>query len=228
MEGLSPPVNKIIEEFSTIDVLKEYQLVGGTAIALQIQHRLSDDLDFCKWVPNVNQAQYAVDPQPRHLELTEKFGKVKMNHLDFSQVNFLIEDPIVKVTYYHTDLPKPTEDPVVIIGNISASNLKVLSGSKLFLINKRKQIRDYYDIFVLLKNEHITLEEMMGRATSMDRGITAKKIHSLLLKTDFTDKTVERELNHLEPKYSVTSGELNDFFKDLTLSIQQKFLTAKT
>lgn len=46
MKGLSQPASQIIKSFSEIEILRAYQLVGGTGLSVQIHHRLSDDLDF--------------------------------------------------------------------------------------------------------------------------------------------------------------------------------------
>jgi len=49
MKGLSQHTEEIFEQISTLECIKNYTLIGGTALALQLGHRLSEDLDFCKW-----------------------------------------------------------------------------------------------------------------------------------------------------------------------------------
>ena len=49
MKGLSQQTEEVFEQISTFECIKNYTLIGGTALALQIGHRLSEDLDFCKW-----------------------------------------------------------------------------------------------------------------------------------------------------------------------------------
>ena len=45
MNGLTKNTEKIFEAVSLLDCIKEYTLIGGTAISLQICKRLSEDLD---------------------------------------------------------------------------------------------------------------------------------------------------------------------------------------
>ena len=67
IRGLSQNASLIIESFSTINALKDYYLIGGTALSLQIDHRLSEDLDFCKWVPDTKKVQHPPWFQPSQL-----------------------------------------------------------------------------------------------------------------------------------------------------------------
>jgi len=50
MKGLSKHTEVVFEQISKMECVKNYTLIGGTALALQIGHRLSEDLDFriCK------------------------------------------------------------------------------------------------------------------------------------------------------------------------------------
>ena len=49
MKGLSEETAKVFESIKVLDILNDYLLIGGTALSMQIEHRLSEDLDFCKW-----------------------------------------------------------------------------------------------------------------------------------------------------------------------------------
>lgn len=45
-ETITPETHSLLEELSDLSVLKDARLVGGTALALQLGHRTSTDLDF--------------------------------------------------------------------------------------------------------------------------------------------------------------------------------------
>jgi len=47
--GLTEAIEGIIESISELDCIKDYVLCGGTALAIQLGHRKSEDLDFMKW-----------------------------------------------------------------------------------------------------------------------------------------------------------------------------------
>jgi predicted nucleotidyltransferase component of viral defense system len=52
LKGLSKHSLKVLDAIKKSDLLQEYVLIGGTALSLQINNRLSEDLDFCKWQNN--------------------------------------------------------------------------------------------------------------------------------------------------------------------------------
>lgn len=49
MIGLAPNTQNVFNQVSTLECIKPYILVGGTALSLQINTRQSEDLDFMKW-----------------------------------------------------------------------------------------------------------------------------------------------------------------------------------
>ena len=45
-EGLTQNTLEVFERISKLDFVKDFHLCGGTGIALQLNHRFSEDLDF--------------------------------------------------------------------------------------------------------------------------------------------------------------------------------------
>ncbi len=129
MEGLSPAAKAIIESFSSLEILSEYYLIGGTSLALQINHRLSEDLDFCQWIPKYH-VTHAIPAVHILEELKKRFNHVEENRIDFHQVNYVVAEPPVRITFYQTALSRPALKPITLIGNIQMADLTVLSGSK--------------------------------------------------------------------------------------------------
>lgn len=48
-QGLTHNIESIIEQVAQLECIKPYILCGGTALAMQIGHRKSEDLDFMMW-----------------------------------------------------------------------------------------------------------------------------------------------------------------------------------
>lgn len=48
MIGLAPHTSRIFDEICHLECIKDYVLVGGTALSIQIDNRLSEDLDFIR------------------------------------------------------------------------------------------------------------------------------------------------------------------------------------
>lgn len=49
IHGLTRQAEQVLLNISENEFLKEYTFIGGSALAFQLHHRLSEDLDFCKW-----------------------------------------------------------------------------------------------------------------------------------------------------------------------------------
>lgn len=222
IQGLSEPAQQIIEKFSALESIKGYQLVGGTALSITLNHRKSEDLDFCQWVPDARNVKYGIDEKKIHSELTSFFGRVESNHLDFYQVNFYIEEPGVKITFYHTDLKRPTEQAKLLIGNIEVAALEVLGGSKIYVTTRRLEIRDYYDIYVLIDQKYLAFDNMLKRAYVFSREANPKRIQHQFAKVNFTEENFN-ELQRLKPTCPLKDVKtLNDFFKGLSENLNLK------
>ena len=57
MSGLAPHTVGIFDKIASLECIKPYILVGGTALALQLNTRLSEDLDFQSWKSQKTQKQ---------------------------------------------------------------------------------------------------------------------------------------------------------------------------
>jgi hypothetical protein len=68
MKGLSQHTEEVFEQISKMECVKNYTLIGGTALALQLGHRLSEDLDFCKW----HKSKYDFDLTFLEKEISER------------------------------------------------------------------------------------------------------------------------------------------------------------
>lgn len=188
----------------------------------QLNHRESEDLDFCQWVPDLNNPKYWVNANSIHDELQQRFKFVLKNHLDGSQVNYYIEDPGVKISFYHTNLKQPPDTPESLIGNIKVSALPVLGGSKIFVTTRRTEIRDYYDIYILVSQDYITIDQMLEKAAVISKDASRKKISKLYQKINFSEQAVEEFVKLLKPNFLIEHKAFNDFFHELGVEIQKR------
>ena len=53
-KGLTSSIDSIIEIVSSMESIKTYTLCGGTALAMQLGHRKSEDLDVMMWRKSKN------------------------------------------------------------------------------------------------------------------------------------------------------------------------------
>lgn len=139
--------------FGNLDAFKnDGYLAGGTALALQLNHRISEDFDVF--------IEHEIDNKLR-LKVKEIFPNVVFYVNSADQISFASESG-VKITflwYYFTHLKTfvPTDSlPLASIDDILAD--------KAHAIGRRAVWRDYVDVFYSLKNNHTDLGQMIKDA----------------------------------------------------------------
>ena len=100
LKGLAKHTLKIFDLVSRLNCIKDYVLAGGTALSLQINHRLSEDFDFIRWQTKDNEKP-EVDWPSIEKEL-KTIDNVKTNVIDFNQVDFIVGG--VQITFYANHL----------------------------------------------------------------------------------------------------------------------------
>jgi hypothetical protein len=212
MKGLMEKTEKIFGEISKLSCIKDYTLIGGTAISLQIGKRLSEDLDFCKWSTNLKSDNPAVD-WPQIQKQLETIGKIdKVDVLGFDQVDFFVNE--VKISFL--TLPKrlsPVNNLVPILNNIKAADLASLGVMKVELTLSRREFRDYYDIYSLLK-EGQSLKAMVNGA-SIYSNRTLKTRNALGFLANGSNYKREKEFDLLKPVYDITNKTIEDLIKSI-------------
>lgn len=145
--------------FSLLSSFKNYgYLAGGTALALQINHRKSEDFDIF-----VNKS---IDNNLR-LKINQVFGSVNFSLNTTDQINLTTIEG-VKITfvwYYFL-----TINPLVNTQSISLASIEDIAADKSITIGRRAVWRDYVDIFVLLKRNFLDLEKIINLAKEKFKG----------------------------------------------------------
>lgn len=130
-----------------------FYLAGGTALALQIGHRLSIDLDF-----------FSPDPLPdgllRKVRRIFDGRKISVTYSALEQLNLVIDG--VKITFFN--YPYRNVYPTVPYKGILLASVMEIALMKAFSIGKRLSFKDYVDWYVLLSEKHVSLKEVMSGA----------------------------------------------------------------
>ncbi|OFY41644.1 MAG: hypothetical protein A2X18_09925, partial [Bacteroidetes bacterium GWF2_40_14] len=148
-KGLTENIDAIIEKVATMECVKPYILVGGTALAMQIGHRKSEDLDFMMWRRSKAEKP-EVDWTAIEKELTDKIGEPEnINLLSFDQVEFTVKG--VKFSFYVSENFCPVTEPIYYLGNIRLADIYSIMAMKMEVMLRRMKMRDYYDIYSILK-----------------------------------------------------------------------------
>lgn len=206
MKGLAPHTEKIFESISRLDCIKPYVLVGGTALALQIGTRLSEDLDFMSWRKNRTDKQ-EVD-WPAIKKGLESIGNVeKIDILDIDHVEFVVDG--VKVSFYANPNSSPLLEEVPFLNNIRLADLTAIGAMKMEVMLRRSMFRDYYDVYSLMEHG-VNLQSMLELALKYSKHrLKSKNLLAMLTRSDRFEK--DTSFNTLAPIYDITAKDIESY-----------------
>jgi len=212
MQGLAKHTESIFRLLSTLNSLKDYTLIGGTALALQISKRKSEDLDFCIWSKNLKKDKPIINWPAIEKEI-ETIGKITSRDvLGFDQVNFIVNGVRISFIAKQKNL-SPVRKPVPILNHISAADIKAIGAMKVELILRRNEFKDYYDIYTILK-EGISLKEMVLAASKYSNHLL-KTRDALSFLSNGKNFTKDKSFVLLDPFYDIDHKGIEEYVKSV-------------
>jgi hypothetical protein len=140
---------------------REFVLVGGTAIALQIGHRKS--IDLFKMKP-LNKKSIKEKIASQTIQAQKLFE-------NSDSIHFIIND--VKWTFFY--YPFAIKGTVFLDNYIKMPDLLTLAAMKFYVMGRRAKWKDYVDIYFLLK-DHFTIAEVSVKATELFEDAYSEKL----------------------------------------------------
>jgi predicted nucleotidyltransferase component of viral defense system len=184
--------------------ISKYTLVGGTALSLQIRHRLSEDLDFIFDGEKLN-----TNSIKRNIATIFPDYRIIRQELNW-QIDFLISN--VKVTFFSTGaiaLPFSVKNHSFSYKTIHICKAKTIASLKMAAIAQRNTIRDYYDLYTLVKY-HFSLIEIIGQTKKLIPNLSPITYTETLIYTrDIEETSLD---NHLMPNEVITKDHIAEFF----------------
>ena len=185
----------LIKKFSD-----DYFLVGGTAIALQIGHRMSIDYDlFTHGRIKRKRIKNILD------EFSFPMGKIIYEAEE--QLHIPVNE--VKITFF--SYPYALNHPIKFKNVISMPALLDLAAMKAHALGGRAKWRDYVDLFFILKYHH-SFHEIANRANELFKEFFNVKLFREQL-TFFQD--VERDQTIQFMTTAVPDEEIQNFLIDV-------------
>lgn len=129
----------LLREIQTDSRFNEFLLVGGTALALQIGHRISIDLDLF---------QYSDENISKKLDSIRDFGDITILNKTDRILNLRINDIKVDFVSYHY----PFIGNVINTDRLRLASLEDIAAMKLSAITGRGTRKDFIDLFFLLQS----------------------------------------------------------------------------
>src|SRR3989344_42304 len=195
-EALSEEGKKI---FPSLGRFVDFYLAGGTALSLQIGHRISVDFDF--FSPN---------------EISEDLlNGLKKTFADY-QITVSVNNPEeltafikgTKITF--VKYPFPLVKPLIEYEGLKISSIEEIGASKAYVIGRRGDFKDYVDLYYILSEGHSSLDEIVNLAEVKYQNEFNSRL--FLEQLVYLEDIEESQLIFL--KRQVTKKELERFFNE--------------
>ena len=149
--------NLFLNGFSDLEHIDRWTLVGGTALSIYYQHRLSEDLDFFIEKSSLDQEKKYIKSMIAALK-AKGFSCVLV-HDENDQMDYQINN--AKVTFYASGL-KNLKDDCIFYENINVASISTIIAMKMdAIINYRIKSRDFYDIYTISNCQDLSIFEML-------------------------------------------------------------------
>lgn len=116
-----------------------FYLAGGTALALQIGHRISLDFDFY--------IERQFDSRSLREEFDRRFKKVQEVFIAENTLGLSVEDISVSFFTYRYPLLQPLRD----LKGVQMASVEDIAAMKIIAISQRGKKRDFLDMYFLLR-----------------------------------------------------------------------------
>lgn len=161
-DALLPATQQVMQKLGGASFLDNFYLSGGTALALHIGHRESEDLDF--FTPD------AFDPQ--HLQsAVEMVGRLIGVEIAEGTLNAFLDG--VKLQFLH--YPYRLLEPPVAWAGLSLSAVIDIACTKLLTISMRGSKKDFVDLYFLL--QQYSLAELLAKVDQKYVNADYNRVH---------------------------------------------------
>ncbi len=149
-EALTPLTQEVFRLLSKSDLVQDFYLAGGTALALHFGHRYSDDLDF--FSEEKNALDFA-----RRSALRSLFDEASLTILYDNDSTFVINWQGIGVSFFCLDF-YPLVRPVFLVEGIRVASVEEIGAMKLAALINRGNRKDMVDLYFIL--QHVPLESL--------------------------------------------------------------------
>jgi len=202
---ISDKTRNVLEKLSIEKFIDKFTLLGGTALSVLIEHRLSEDLDFI------------LDGEHLDSSSIKKFsdkifrGSYKLIKQDNDhQLDFIINE--VKVTFFTSNavsISFRVRDYSEKLGNVSIATPLIISILKLNAIAQRNTIRDYYDLYFISKNI-VPFKVIFEKSKELLPHIADITYSETII---YTEDLIETNVSeHLKAKENISKSEISEYF----------------
>lgn len=170
---------------------KEFYLVGGTALALQIGHRRSLDFDLFNFKKLGRKA------------IISKISTIDIPYLVTRSVAEQLNISISGVKFTFLEYPFEIDTPLQFQNIARMPKLIDLAAMKAYALGRISKWKDYVDLFFLIK-DHFTIEKISKRASYIFGQLFSQKLFRAQL-------AYFKDIDYFEPiEYLISAPNNND------------------
>lgn len=171
-ETINNKTKSVLEKLSKSKVLENFYMAGGTALALQLGHRESIDLDWFSSEKFFND----------RLKMTiSDLGDFSLEEEEENTLHGVLDEVKITFLYYNYDLLFPTLD----LEGVKLADERDIAAMKLSAISSRGTKKDFIDLFFLLQK--YSLEDVLNFFEKKYSNIKYNKAHLLKSLVYFED-----------------------------------------
>jgi predicted nucleotidyltransferase component of viral defense system len=184
---LSPQAWSVVKTLDKANILEPWILAGGTALALQLGHRISIDLDFF--------TAESFEPQALRVKLAE-LGALEVQTMEMDTLHVLLDG--VRLSYLRSEVPFLYE-PVKYRG-LRLADVRDIAAMKVIAVAGRGSKKDFVDLYAYLEAGG-TFAELMRSVRQRYRDTKFNEMHllrSLAYFDDAEDEPMPRMLSKVK------------------------------
>lgn len=137
--------------FSCLNNFKDFYLAGGTALALQIGHRISIDFDFFSKKDISKNLLNKVKKV-----FTDKNISISVNNPD--ELTIFIDN--IKITFLK--YPFSVLKKLVNYQNINLLSIQEIAATKAYTVGRRGSLKDYVDLYFIIQENYSDLDKIIN------------------------------------------------------------------
>jgi hypothetical protein len=199
-EAIPPLLQEILQELGRQPFIARFYLAGGTALALQLGHRLSVDLDFFS-----ESDELEPESQQEIVNALQKRFSLEVDRGGLASLLIAIEGSYVGFFGYSYPLLAPT----VIVTGVRAAGLLDIGLMKMDAVAGRGSRKDFYDLYFLA--QQIPIEEMLNQGK---RKYPQVRDFGMMVLTALADFSAAEEQADIDTTPRVSWQDIKQFFTE--------------
>lgn len=181
---INKQTKRVFDKIATTPLRNQFYLAGGTALAIELGHRKSIDLD---WFSKKDFSNSEIK------EILSALGDFVLN----SEAEGTIHGTLDKVRVSFLKYKYELLFPLISFGKIQLADERDIASMKIDAVSSRGSKKDFIDIYFLLQK--YSLSKLIGFFEKKYSGVKYNRLHILKSMTYFSDADDEPMPRMIEP-----------------------------